>query len=465
MKTINLISIVSALLALCLLSDSCGRNSEGGNQSSIMPSPTVRAHEPIDNTLALVLVPHEGNDTADREIQKFQRLVRSGVNGDAALERLGWAFVAKAHASFDPGFYKLAEACGSIVESNTPGCAEASLLRGHVLQNLHRFAEAEQLARELVAKRGLSYDFGLLGDALMEQGRLAEAVGAYQQMADIRPDLQAYARVAHVRWLTGDLDGAIAMLQAAANASSPNDPDSAAWINSRLASLQLQSGDIDAARRRCAEALALCPDYPPALLLRGKMALAQQDSAAAIANLKQAAQKNPLPEYQWALADALHGAGRDSQAHSIEGLLRRRGMESDPRTLSIYLATRCEDVDVAVRLAEQELNTRADVFTYDALAWALSAAGRHDEARARMQQALAAGTVDSRLLFHATVIASRAGAFEEAKEFFARANLLKELLLPSERSQLLELRHDLASIQAEGEERSRGAVTISASTW
>ena len=465
MKTINLISIVPALLAFAVLSASCGRNSEGGNQSSIKPSPEVRTHRPIDNALALVLVPHEGDDAADREIQKFQRLVRGRVNRDAALERLGWAFVAKAHASFDPGFYKLAEACGSIVESNTPGCAEALLLRGHVLQNLHHFAEAEQLARELVAKRGLSYDFGLLGDALMEQGRLVEAVEAYQQMADIRPDLQVYARIAHVRWLTGDLDGAIAMLQAAANASSPNDPDSAAWINSRLASLQLQSGDIDAARRRCAEALTLCPDYPSALLLRGKMALAQQDSAAAIANLKQAAQKNPLPEYQWALADALHVAGRDSQAHSIEVLLRRRGMESDPRTLSLYLATRCEDVDVAVRLAEQELHTRADVFTYDALAWALSAAGRHDEARARMQQALAAGTIDSRLLFHAAVIASRAGAFEEANQFFARAELLKELLLPSERTLLLKLPHDFASIQPKGDERSGGAVTISASTW
>ena len=50
------------------------------------------------------------------------------------------------------------------------------LLRGHVLISFHRFAEAEAIARELVEQRTLPFDYGLLGDALVEQGRLAEAV-------------------------------------------------------------------------------------------------------------------------------------------------------------------------------------------------------------------------------------------------------------------------------------------------
>jgi len=246
------------------------------------------------------------------------------------------------------------------------------------------------------------------------------------------------------------------MFQAAANASSPNDPDSAAWINSRLANLQLQSGNVAAFQRTCAEALALSPDYPPALFLRGKFEMAQQNIKAAVADLKQAAQKNPLPEYQWALADALRAAGRSCEARSVEGLLRRRGATSDPRTLSLYLATRGEETDLAVRLAEQELNTRGDVFTHDALAWALSAAGRHEEAHARMQHALATGTIDSRLLLHAAVIASRAGATNEAQELFARADFVKSLLLPSERNLLLKHPHGSAS---------SASATLSTSTW
>ena len=68
------------------------------------------------------------------------------------------------------------------------------LLRGHVLQNLHRFKEAEPLARELVARRGSPFDHGLLGDLLMEQGKLDAAIQSYQAMVDLKPDPQAYAR-------------------------------------------------------------------------------------------------------------------------------------------------------------------------------------------------------------------------------------------------------------------------------
>ena len=48
----------------------------------------------------------------------------------------------------------------------------ALLLRGHVLHQMHRFAEAEAIARRLVTPREFVLDFGLLGDVLMEQGRV-----------------------------------------------------------------------------------------------------------------------------------------------------------------------------------------------------------------------------------------------------------------------------------------------------
>ena len=86
----------------------------------------------------------------------------------------------------------------------------ARLLLGHALASQHRFAEAEAIARQLAAQRGLPADHGLLGDALLSQGRLAEAGAAYQAMMDLRPDSHAYARAAELRWLTGDLEGAVA---------------------------------------------------------------------------------------------------------------------------------------------------------------------------------------------------------------------------------------------------------------
>ena len=121
----------------------------------------------------------------------------------------------------------------------------ALLLRGHVLHQLHRFREAEQIAR---APRGADatvvLDYGLLGDALMEQGRLAEAGRAYQKMIDLKPFYQSYTRAAHLRWLKGDLDGAIELMRLAIESASPRDPESSAWAWTRLAGYELQAGRL-----------------------------------------------------------------------------------------------------------------------------------------------------------------------------------------------------------------------------
>jgi tetratricopeptide (TPR) repeat protein len=152
--------------------------------------------------------------------------------------------------------------------------------------------------------------------------------------------------------------------------------------------------------------------------------------------LQQAARANPLPEYQWALADALRADGQIDHAREVEAAIAREGAERDPRTYAIYLATRGDAAAQAVGLAERELTTRADVFTFDALAWALRAAGRLDEARTHMTRALSEGTADARLFLHAGAIAADAGERKEARRWLRRASALAHMLLPSERAVL-----------------------------
>jgi tetratricopeptide (TPR) repeat protein len=270
----------------------------------------------------------------------------------------------------------------------------------------------------------------------MEQGRLKEAAKAYQTMLDLKPSLHSYARAAHLRWLKGDLTGAIEAMQLAVAASSPQDAESAAWVNTRLASYQFQAGDNNEARRTADIALTYQHDYAPALLLRGRMKLSEEKSDDATAQIQTATQLNPLPEYRWALADALREAGRESDALNIEQLLTQTGAADDPRTYALYLATRCQLPETAVRLTESELKERADIFTHDAAAWSLARAGRIDDALTHLGQALAEGTKDARLFFHAAVIHSKAGHKEEASRFFEQATRLTHLLLPSERQQL-----------------------------
>src|SRR5438034_5812373 len=76
------------------------------------------------------------------------------------------------------------------LEAKYPGSSEGLLLRGHALHSQHRFHEAEQVAQQLIKVRQAPFDYGLLGDVLMEQGRLRDAVGAYQKMLDLKPNLR-----------------------------------------------------------------------------------------------------------------------------------------------------------------------------------------------------------------------------------------------------------------------------------
>ncbi len=398
------------------------------------------ATEPaLPKPCALALAAQAGSDKLDQEIARWQQKARSEKQDVAnlSLEQLGWKYIEKARATYDPGYFKLAEACAECLTTRTSQpTPEALLLRGHALHQMHNFKAAEPLARELVKARGLAFDHGLLGDVLMEQGKVKEAIAAYQEMMNQKPNLQAYSRAAHVRWLTGDVVGAAEMALMAAQSGSPQDRETTAWAYTRLALYEWQLGKLEKAERAVATALDLQSDYAPALLVKGRMLLAADKFTEAVAPLEQAAALNPLPEYQWTLAEALRGAGRTDEAAQVEAKLTRKGAQDDPRTLALFLATRRESAEQALRLAQTELDARADVFTYDALAWALQAAGKTTEAEEAMKKALAENTKDARLFFHAGVIAKQANHQADAQRYFQQAYASRQLLLPSEREAL-----------------------------
>ncbi len=401
------------------------------------PAPVVAVKtERSLSPLELVLIPHSGKDAADQEIRDLQTKIQHGENRAPLIERLGWAFVAKARISSDPGFYKLAEQAGRALLEMAPQAPEGLLLLGHVYDAEHRFGEAEKIARQLTAQREFVFDYALLGDALMEQGKLEAAVEAYQKMVDLKPSLQTYSRVAHMRWLKGDLPGAIAAARLAVSAGSPREPEPSAWASTRLALYEWQADDATQAATNLDLALQLAPDYAPALLLRGKILLGQGKAEEAVAPLEQAAAKSPLPDFYWTLAEALRAAGKSEEADRAVAQLKRTGAAADPRTLAIFLSTRGEKPAEALRLANEELEARQDIFTYDALAWAQLANGEVQKARENMQRALAEGTQDARLFYHAGTIAAAAGDNREALTFLNQAHALTQLLLPSERESL-----------------------------
>jgi tetratricopeptide (TPR) repeat protein len=420
--------VPTALLTAAAATWNCSRTDASATTAQVETDPC-----------AIALAPSEPRDDADRDIARLQQRARSGSEGARALEQLGFRYVALARTRHDDGAYLLAEKAAECLALAEPEDATALLIRGHAMHQQHRFAEAENVARTLVAKRGMPLDYGLLGDALMEQGRLAAAGDAYQKMIDLKPFYQSYTRAAHLRWLKGDLDGAIESIRMAIAAASPRDPESIAWAYTRLAQYELQHGRLREAARALDAALEHQPDYAAALLARGRLLLATAKDGEAVEVLRRAARLNPLPEYEWALADALRRSRSAAEAENVERRLTRDGARSDPRTVALFLATRRASVPQAVALAQRELTARSDVFTLDAVAWTLAAAGRIDEAESLMKRAVAEGTQDGRLFLHAGAIAAAVGRRGEARTWLKKAERVRAMLLPSELDELATL--------------------------
>jgi tetratricopeptide (TPR) repeat protein len=389
--------------------------------------------------LRIALQPVPGDGELEQQLRRAQDAVRERLDVPR-LERLATLFLAKARGGGDPGYYTTAEACAAVMAGQPHGEHPALLLRGHVRHALHDFATAETIARRLVGERGLFLDFGLLGDVLLDRGQLDAAREAYQRMLELKPCLQSYARAAHLRWLIGDLAGSRELLGLAATAGSRRDPESLAWVLARRAFLELQAGDLATAARDADAALVQVADHPQARAMRGRIALAAGDPRTAIEHLNKAVTGQPLPEYLWALADALHTAGSHADATAIEAELLRTGEREDPRTFAAWLATTDREPTLALRLANAEFAQRQDAHTLAVLAIARLRTGDLVGADEVMQRALAVGVVDARLRLQAALVASRTGTRQRVLEHLDAADRGRTALLPSEQALLEALR-------------------------
>ncbi len=367
-----------------------------------------------------------------------------------SLEQLGWSIMDVAQASADERLYRTAEHvsdCMLAVDSRHQG---ARLLRGHALASQHRFKDAERLARSLVETRGSPEDYGLLGDALIEQGDFGSAVDAYQRLMDMKPGPAAYARASHVRWLLGDIDGAIGLLERAGFASTSMAPGAAAWGRVQLAELYFERndrarGDVDRARWLIEASLDVVPSFPHALLLRGQLHLDEGAPEAAYADFAQVARAFASVESVWAAIEAADLSGERARASELELDLADWGATEDPRTYALFLASRRKSLDLAGGLIALELERRRDPLTLGVAAWVAHARGDHAAASAYIEQARAHGTRDARISLHAAAIALAAGEREAAERTAREAQSLRHMLFPSEQRLLDQLTRRLGS--------------------
>jgi tetratricopeptide (TPR) repeat protein len=137
---------------------------------------------------------------------------------------------------------------------------------------------------------------------------------------------------------------------------------------------------------------------------------AQGKTATAIESYTQAQAIVPLPDYAGALYDLYLKQGNKAEANrqmamidTIDKLAKANG-EKVNRNLALIYADHDHRVDRALELAQAELDSRQDIYTYDALAWALFKNGKYQEATAAIEKAIRFHTPEPMFRYHAEKI-------------------------------------------------------------
>jgi tetratricopeptide (TPR) repeat protein len=221
-----------------------------------------------------------------------------------------------------------------------------------------------------------------------------------------RPSAAAYARVAYARELQGNLTGAIDAMKLAAEATAADDSESLAWHRSQVGDLYLRLGRLHEAEAEYRAASHAFPGHPFAVMGYAKVLVARGDRPGALTLLQSLQRTAPTPDLAARIGDLYRQLGRTADAER-EYALAEAGWRVDapePKNLARFLADHDRKIDEAVAIAEKASADRHDIFTSDALAWAYYKAGRADDARRAIAQALRTGTKDADILAHAAAI-------------------------------------------------------------
>jgi len=261
---------------------------------------------------------------------------------------------------------------------------------------------------------------------------LAGGIGGYC------PGPAITARLARLSFLRGDPADAVMQAEAAQAAALTEGiaGPSLSWYAYLAGTMQLAAGDPGAAATSFDKALDAWPQSFLALAGRARAAAAVGDVDEAIDGYRAAIAVAPQPDALAALGDLLAMRGDDHAAQqqydtvlAIAQLQGSSGLVFN-RQLVLFDVNHGRDVATALHLADKELVERKDVYGYDADAWALLANGRATDADAAMAKALALGTRDAMLLYHAGEIALAVGDSARARDLLTQSLAITGALDP-----------------------------------
>jgi tetratricopeptide (TPR) repeat protein len=399
----------------------------------------------VAGAFALYLVRHDGDapnatppaaaardphEVTSQVIAFFQARVERDPLDFISYSKLGDAYVRQARETGDISAYQRAQTAFDRALELFPDDRSAQAGRASVHFSLHDFAGALAIARDVyAADPGATSALATIGDADLAIGNYDEATTAYGTLADAASGASVLSREAHLDELRGNIDRAVELMKQAeaASAASPTSTEALAFYRLQLGNLYFNSGRYDDAEHWLGGALDGFPDYYPALAGLGNVSAARGDYQQAIGYYERSVAIVPLPVVLAALGDTYARIGDDRAAQKQYATVEFIGKLAEinkvlyNRELAIFYSDHRTKTSTAVELATAELDRRRDVYGYDALAWALYRDGRPRDAAPYARQALALGTRDAKMLFHAGLIDRANGDGARAKDELEQA--------------------------------------------
>ena len=303
----------------------------------------------------------------------------------------------------------------------------------------HRFIEARDAARQLVATEPDADAYrAMLAETNLELGDYAAARVAFDSISGPgRATLAVAPRLARWAEIRGDTALArVIMRRATTAASTLRDMprEQAAWFHLRLADVELRQGRDENAERELRAGLMVHPGDHRLLAAMARLAAARHDWREAIQYGDSAIATVLDPATLGVVSDAYAAVGDSAKAAEYEATMEvavGQQLGTYHRAWSLFLLDHGRRVPEVLAAAQAELAGRRDINGYDLLAWALYKSGRANEARVAITAALAQGTQDAMLFYHAGMIARAAGHSKDARTFLTRALAISPMFDPA----------------------------------
>ncbi|GAA0564633.1 tetratricopeptide repeat protein [Actinomadura livida] len=366
-------------------------------------------------------------------IAGLQQRLRDRPHDAAGWAALGLAYVEEARVTGDTAYYPKADAVLRRSLREEPGNAGALEGLGALAAARHDFHGALRHAGRALEANPLGQRAAAVRvDALVELGRLDQALGAARAADAARPGIPVFTRLAYVRELRGETREARRVLGLAR--ASATDRGDLAYLATQLGELAWNDGDLGRAGREYAEALRQSPGHVPALDGRARVRAAEGDIEGALADRAEIVRRLPLPQYLTDYGELLESRGREDEAErqyavatAWTRIAEANGVAADLETA--LFESDHGDPEVALRAARAEYDRRCPdrrarrcgVHAADALAWALHAAGRDEEALRYARQATATGYRRALFHFHRGVIEKALGKDADARRDLAES--------------------------------------------